>query len=157
MSKTRKILATLTMVAMTATTGSLTAVSGAQAHQTLAPHAHKMIPLPVGPAAGPVYNGPLFPLLPPPPAPPPPAPPHKHGGLKPGEAAALGVLGGVLIGGVLANANKQPVQPAPMPAAGLPAAHYAYCDAKYKTYVIATNTYTGYDMKPHYCVSPYGY
>ncbi len=63
------------------------------------------------------------------------------------------MLGGVIIGSALANANRRATQPAP--AANLPAAHYAWCDAKYKTYVIATNTYTGYDMKPHYCISPY--
>jgi len=151
MSKTRKFLTTLTMVAVT-TTASLTAVSNAQA----APLGPGVI---IGP--GPIIDPPFpFPpggLAPPPPPPPgPPAPPapdpHHHGGLKPGAAAALGVLGGVLIGSALAKKN----QPAPA-AAGLPAAHYAYCDAKYKTYVIATNTYTGYDMKPHYCVSPYGY
>ena len=135
MSKTRKILATLTMVAVT-TTASLTAVSSAQAHTTMVihPHPHFIFPSPT----------------------PPPPPPHHHGGLKPGEAALLGAVGGVLVGTIIANsANKQQVQPAP--AAGLPAAHYAYCDGKYKTYVIATNTYTGYDMQPHYCNSPWSY
>jgi len=132
MSKTRKILATLTMVAV-ATTASVSAVSSAQAHWTGTPHLHYI----------------------PPPPPPPPAPPHKHGGLKPGEAAALGAVGGLLVGTIIANSSKQQVQPAP--STGLPMQHYVWCDAKYKTYVIATNTYTGYDMKPHYCVSPYVY
>ena len=149
MSKTRKILATLTMVAVT-TTASLTAVSSAQAHWIPGPpHAHKMIPLPVGP---PVYKGPIFPLLPPPP--PPPAPPHKHGGLKPGEAALLGAVGGVLIGGMIANANKQPLQTAP--AAGLPLEHYAWC-GKYKTYDVGTNSFMGNDGFRHLCNSPWSY
>lgn len=152
MSKTRKILATLTMVAV-ATTASLTAVPSAQAHPSGPPHLHAIPSGPIIPGPGPIYTGPLFPgpLTPTLPAPP---PHHKHKH-KYGQAAALGLLGGVLIGSAIANSNKQKVQPAP--AAGLPAAHYAYCDNKYKTYVIATNTYTGYDMQPHYCNSPYVY
>ena len=155
MSKTRKILATLTMVAV-ATTASLTAISSAQAHWTGTPHLHA-IPGPVVP--GPIYTGPLFPFpgpLTPTPTPTPtpaPAPPHHHGGLRRGEAAALGLLGGVILGGVIANANRrsaQPVQPS-----SPPAAHYAYCDAKYRSYVVATNSFTGYDGRQHYCISPY--
>jgi len=80
---------------------------------------------------------------------------HRLPRLKPGEAAALGAVGGLLVGTIIANSSKQQVQPAP--STGLPMQHYVWCDAKYKTYVIATNTYTGYDMKPHYCVSPYVY
>jgi len=132
MSKTRKILATLTMVAV-ATTVSLTAVSSAQAHWTGSPHLHWVPP------------------------PPPPPPPHHHGGLRRGEAAALGAVGGLLVGTMIANANRRQAQPAPAPAAGLPAAHYAYCDAKYRSYVIATNTFTGYDGRQHPCRSPYVY
>jgi hypothetical protein len=153
MSKTRKFLTTLTMAAV-ATTVSLSTVSSAQAHSApwIAPHLHAI------PGPGPIYTGPLFPG---PLAPVPPAPPvhdhssHHNGGLNRGEAAALGVLGGVIIGGVLANANRRQAQPAPAPAAGLPAAHYAYCDAKYRSYVISTNTFTGYDGRQHYCNSPY--
>jgi hypothetical protein len=155
MSKTRKILTTLTMVAV-ATTTSLTAISGAQAHPVGPPHLHAVPPGALAPVPGPLFPVPPGGFLPPPPPPPgppaPPAPPHKHG-MKPGAAAALGVLGGVLIGSAIANANKNK----PAPAAGLPTEHYLYCDKKYKTYVIATNTYTGYDMKPHYCVSPWSY
>jgi hypothetical protein len=156
MSKTRKILATLTMVAV-ATTASLTAISSAQAHPTGTPHLHA-VPGPVFPVPGPTYTGPLFPIpgpLTPAPTPTPtPAPPHHHGGLRRGEAAALGLLGGVILGGVIANANRRQA-PAPAPAVGLPAAHYAFCDAKYRSYVIATNTFTGYDGRQHYCNSPY--
>ena len=152
MSKTRKFLTTLTMVAV-ATTTSLTAISSAQAHPWGPPHLHAIPSGPIIPGPGPIYTGPLFPVpgpLMPTPTPTPPPTHHKH---KYGQAAALGILGGVLIGSAIANSNKNK----PAPAAGLPAAHYAYCDAKYKTYVIATNTFTGYDMKPHYCVSPYVY
>ena len=84
-------------------------------------------------------------------------PPRRRGGLRRGEAAALGVLGGVLIGSALANANRRQAQPAPAPAAGLPVNHYIYCDNKYRSYVAATNTFTGYDGRQHYCVSPYVY
>ncbi len=164
MSKTRKILATLTMVAVTAT-ASLTAVSSAQAHSAGPPHLHvtpgTLIPGPgpvytgpLLPGPGPVFTGPLFPgpLSPSPtPTPPAPHPSHKHKH-KYGQTAAFALLGGVLIG-ALANANRRPAQP--VQPAGFPAAHYVYCDAKYKTYRIATNTFTGYDMKPHYCISPY--
>ena len=141
MSKTRKILATLTMVAVTAT-ASLTAVSSAQAHFSpwLPPHLHAI-------------PGPLIPLLPIP-------VPHNHAshhhhsshnhGLNSGQAAALGLFGGLIIGSLAARQQQ-----APAPAAGPPAAHYAYCDAKYRSYVIATNTFTGYDGRQHYCVSPY--
>ncbi len=128
MSKTRKILTTLTMVAV-ATTTSLTAISSAQAHWTGSPHLHWVPP------------------------PPPPPPPHHHGGLRRGEAAALGAVGGLLVGTMIANANRRPVQQ--VQPAGLPAAHYAYCDAKYRSYVIATNTFTGYDGRQHLCFSPY--
>ncbi len=143
MSKTRKILATLTMVAVTAT-ASLTAVSSAQAHVApwLPAHLH-VVPGPFIPP------GPLLPF----------PPVHNHAshhhhsshnhGLNSGQAAALGLLGGIIIGTIV-NAKKQPVQPA-----GLPAAHYAYCDARYRSYVIVSNTFTGYDGNQHYCVSPY--
>jgi hypothetical protein len=153
MSKTRKILATLTMVAV-ATTASASAISSAQAHPSGPPHLHA-IPGPLIPGPGPIYTGPLFPgPLTPTPTPTPPAPPphHKH---KYGQAAALGVLGGVLIGSAIANANKN--KPAPAPAAGLPTEHYLYCDKKYKTYKWQTNTFTGYDGLQHYCKSPYVY
>jgi hypothetical protein len=156
MSKTRKFLTTLTMVAV-ATTTNLTAISSAQAHPSGPPHLHAIPTGPIVPGPGPIYTGPLLPfpgpLTPTPPAPPPPAPPHKHGGLKPGQAAALGAVGGLLVGTIIANsAKKQPV-----PAAGLPTEHYLYCDKKYKTYVIATNTFTGYDGLQHYCNSPWSY
>ena len=145
MSKTRKILATLTMVAVT-TTASLTAVSSAQAHFTGIVHAHFMLP------PGMFGPGGLTPT--PPGPPPPPAPPaKKKGGLKPGEAAALGVLGGVLIGGMIANANKN--QPAPA-AVGLPKEHYAWC-GKYKTYDVGTNSFMGNDGFRHPCNSPWSY
>ena len=130
MNKARKFLTILMMVAVAAT-ASLTAVSSAQAHSGLNilwhPH-YTVLPNPLGP----------------------PKPPKKKGGLKPGQAAALGVLGGVIIGSAIANSNRRSAR-----AAGLPAAHYGYCDAKYKSYVIATNTYTGYDGLQHYCYSPY--
>ncbi len=148
MSKTRKILATLTMVAVTAT-ASLTAVSSAQAHVTLWPHSHSIIDPGVLAGLGGI-------VIPPGSW----SPPHNHAshhhhenhnhGLNSGQAAALGLFGGVLIG-ALASRRQQ----APAPAAGPPAAHYAYCDAKYRSYVIATNTFTGYDGRQHYCVSPY--
>jgi hypothetical protein len=150
MNKTRKILATLTMVAV-ATTASLSTVSSAQAHITFFPHPHidpgvVTMPVPglVAPVPGPVLPTPATP-----------APPRRRGGLRSGEAAALGVLGGILIGGMLAGANRRPAQPV-QPAA-LPAAHYAYCDAKYRSYVIATDSYTGYDGYQHRCNSPYVY
>ena len=60
--------------------------------------------------------------------------------------------GGVVIGALV---NRRQQAPAPAPAAALPAAHYAYCDAKYRSYVIVSNTFTGYDGRQHYCVSPY--
>ena len=155
MSKTRKVLATLTMVAVTAT-ASLSTVSSAQAHWNGLAHSHIIPSNPIIPGPGPIYNGPLFPIPPgliPPPVPPAPpsAPPHNHG-LNSGQAAALGLLGGVVIG-ALASRRRQ--APAPAPAAVLPAAHYAFCDAKYRSYVIATNTFTGYDGQQHYCNSPY--
>lgn len=144
MSKTRKILATLTMVAVTAT-ASLTAVSSAQAHVApwLPAHLHA-IPGPLIPP------GPLLPF----------PVPHNHAshhhhenhnhGLNSGQAAALGLFGGLIIGSLAARQQQ-----APAPAAGPPAAHYAYCDAKYRSYVIVSNTFTGYDGNQHYCVSPY--
>ena len=151
MSKTRKILATLTMVAV-ATTASLTAVSSAQAHFApwLAPHLHVIPSGPIVPGPGPIYTGPLFPgPLTPTPTPTP--PPHHHG-MKPGVAGLIGVGAGLLIGSALANRN----QPAPA-AAGLPTEHYLYCDKKYKTFVWQTNTFTGNDLQPHYCNSPWSY
>ncbi len=139
MSKTRKFLTILTMVAV-ATTVSLTAVSSAQAHSgkniLWHPHSYKAYKFKSPPPAIPPHNHAS----------------HHHGGLKSGQAVALGVIGGVILGSAIANSNKQPA-----PAAGLPAAHYAYCDGKYKTYVIATDTYTGYDGLQHYCNSPYVY
>ena len=176
MSKTRKLLTTLTMVAVT-TTVSLTAVSSAEAHFNGRVHSHfggvlgsGPIPVPgVGaPAPGTVVTtpvpgfrapvpGPVLPGVPgvadpAPPTPATPAPPRRRGGLRRGEAAALGVLGGVLIGSVLAN-SRRTAQPAP--AATLPVDHYIYCDDKYRSYVAATNTFTGYDGRQHYCISPF--
>jgi hypothetical protein len=171
MTKTRKILASLTMVAVVTTT-SLTAVSNAQAHSTNWPHQHvKFGQLKSGqfksaqvksgsfkPSLGPgsMVPGP-FTKLPPKGgvAHPPAHSKHHHGGLKSGQAAALGVLGGLLIGSVIANANRRTVQPAPV--ATLPMDHYIYCDNKYRSYVAATNTFTGYDGRQHYCNSPYVY
>ena len=146
MSETRKFLKTLTMVAV-ATTTSLTAVTGAQAHSTGTPHVHYGGLLTPGPILG-TPPGVLIPT-PTPPAP----PPHHHGGLRRGEAAALGLLGGVIIGGALANANRN--QPQTVQQVGLPAAHYAWCDNRYRSYVIATNSFTGYDGRQHQCISPY--
>ena len=57
---------------------------------------------------------------------------------------------------MIANANRRPAQPAPA-AAGLPPQHYIYCDNKYRSYVAATNSYTGYDGLQHRCNSPYVY
>ena len=148
MSKTRKILATLTMVAVTAT-ASLTAVSSAQAHVTLWPHSHSIIdPGVLGGLGGIVIPPGSW------------SPPHNHAshhhhenhnhGLNSGQAAALGLFGGLIIGSLAARQRQ-----APAPAAALPAAHYAYCDAKYRSYVIVSNTFTGYDGRQHYCYSPY--
>ena len=145
MSKTRKILATLTMVAVAATT-SLTVVSSAKAFE-LGP-----IVAPVGtvrPEIG-VVGAPLAPLRPEEDTR---SSGRRDRGLRRGEAAALGLLGGVLIGSVIANANRQPVQSAP--AATLPVDHYIYCDNRYRSYVAATNTFTGYDGRQHICYSPF--
>ncbi|GEM_PF-3958056 len=152
MSKTRKILATLTMVAVTAT-ASFSAVSSAQAHVSPWPHSHTVIATPGVLGALPGIVIPPGLLLPVPPV-------HNHAshhhhsshnhGLNSGQAAALGLFGGLVIG-ALASRRQQ----APAPAAALPAAHYAYCDAKYRSYVIVTNTFTGYDGRQHYCMSPY--
>ena len=118
MNKTRKILATLTMVAVAATSASLTTVSSAEAHWTGFPHGH---------------HG------------------HHHG-LRRGEAAALGLLGGVIIGGAIANANRRPVQPV-----GRSSAHANWCSNRYRSYNIHTDTFTGFDGRRHYCNSPYSY
>jgi hypothetical protein len=49
-----------------------------------------------------------------------------------------------------------PVVPVVPPVvASLPAAHIAWCDARYKTYKVRTNTFTGYDGRQHRCRSPY--
>jgi len=118
MSKTRKILATLTMVAI-ATTASLTVVSSAQAHPTFFPHTHH----------------------------------NHHSGLNRGEAAALGAVGGLLVGTMIANSNNrqqvQQVQPV-----GRSAAHVNFCLNRYRSYDIGSDTFLGFDGLRHYCVSP---
>ena len=122
MSKTRKILATLTMVAI-ATTASLTVVSSAQAHPTFFPHTH--------------HN-------------------HHRSGLNRGEAAALGAVGGLLVGTMIANSNNrrqvQQVQPA-----GRSPAHVNFCVNRYRSYDVYSDTFLGFDGRRHYCNSPYAY
>jgi hypothetical protein len=152
MSKTRKFLATLTMVAVT-TTASLTAISSAQAFTPIGPGGL------IGP--GPIIDPPIFippgGLAPPPPPPPgPPAPPaadpHHHG-MKPGLVGLIGVGAGLLIGSTLANKN----QAQPAPAAGLPVEHYLFCDKKYLTYDVGTDSFMGNDGFRHRCNSPWSY
>ena len=77
----------------------------------------------------------------------PPKPPHKHGGLKPGQAAAIGLVGGLLLGTL---ANQRSAQPAP----GFSAKHYADCGKKYNSYVAATDSYRGFDGMWHRCRLP---
>ena len=121
MSKTRKIFATLTMVAV-ATAVSLTAVSGAQAHRTGFRHSH-----------------------------------HDH---RAGDVA-LGALGGLIVGGVIANSarrqRREAFPPPPVRRAGRSAEHVYWCDQRYRSYNIRTDTFTGYDGRQHYCNSPYPY
>lgn len=112
-------------------------------------------------------------------------PPHsyKHGhggGWKPGPGVgfAAGAIVGLGVGALVAPPRPYyvPVQPyyppAPVyyppppvvyPAPPPPAyyqvsswqAHVDYCRARYRSYNVATDTFTGYDGYQHRCVSPY--
>ncbi len=111
MSKARKFLTILTMVAVT-TTVSLTAVSSAQAS-----HRHH----------------------------------HRAGDV------ALGALGGLVAGAIIGSSRRE-AYPAPaVRRASRSTAHIDWCDRRYRSYNIYTDTFTGYDRRQHYCNSPYVY
>jgi len=72
-----------------------------------------------------------------------------------------GIVGGVL-SGIISNSrnrNKRPETRSPTQSTqstgGLSNAHYAYCQNKYKSYQIATNSYTSFSGKTKYCNSPH--
>ena len=75
--------------------------------------------------------------------------------LTPAEAAALGAFGGFVAGAIITSPRSGPVVYAHP--SGLPSAHYAWCERRYRTYNFYTNTFTGFDGRQHYCVSPYVY
>lgn len=173
MTKARKSLATLTVVVVTTTT-SLFTVSSALAHYLPLEPAHNLadamrgdssgisVPVPgaVGSAPGTVETTPVPGTVGPVPgvvlpdsdaadAEPRPRNPRNRG-IGRGEAAALGVLGGIIIGGAIANANRRSAN-----FGDFPAEHYLYCERRYRSYVAATNSFTGYDGQQHTCNSPY--
>jgi hypothetical protein len=83
----------------------------------------------------------------PPPTIHPPKPPKADPNHDKYGAAALGLLGGLMLGTVIAGSGKK----ASASAAEL---HIAWCDAKYKTYDPYTNTFMS-KTGPKYCNSPY--
>lgn len=73
-------------------------------------------------------------------------------------AAALGLLGGIIVGGAIANARPAPryVAPGYVPVnAG--DAHVAWCARKYRSYNVYDNTWIDKHGRVRLCASPYGY
>lgn len=70
---------------------------------------------------------------------------HKHNY----EGAALGLIGGMIIGSAIANAQQQPVY------VGNGNAHVAWCLDHYMTYDIPSDTYMSNSGYRKYCNSPY--
>lgn len=66
-----------------------------------------------------------------------------------------GVVSGVVSGIISKNRNKQQQPETSQQNSGLSNAHYAYCQNKYKSYQIATNSYTSLSGKTKYCNSPH--
>ncbi|MEM7067522.1 MAG: BA14K family protein [Pseudomonadota bacterium] len=74
-----------------------------------------------------------------------------------------GVVSGIVAGAATRRNNatqqsnqQQPVAAQPAQSGGqLSNEHYAYCINKYKSYKVATNTYTSFSGKTKYCNSPY--
>lgn len=95
-----------------------------------------------GPVVRPVRPGGLRPLAP---APKPP----KRSGLSRDQKIGLGIVGGLLAGAAIANAAKA------KPNNGPYNQHLAYCQGKYKSYDIGSNSYMSYSGVRKLCVSPY--
>lgn len=74
-----------------------------------------------------------------------PTPPHDSGK---GEAAAIGAIGGLLLGAAIVGAaNKKKKNNALQ-------LHIAHCSGKFQTYDPSTNMYMSFNG-PKYCSSPY--
>lgn len=82
---------------------------------------------------------------PPPPLPSPPHPSHHHHGY----GAAMGLVGGMIIGGAIANSQQRPVY------ANQRDAHVKWCLGRYRSYNIASDTFMSYSGYRKYCNSPY--
>ncbi|PWV99952.1 BA14K-like protein [Hoeflea marina] len=65
------------------------------------------------------------------------------------EGAALGLLGGMIIGSAIANAQQQPVY------VDSGNAHVAWCIDRYRSYDIPSDTYMSNSGYRKYCNSPY--
>lgn len=78
--------------------------------------------------------------------------PRRGGGIGPGGAAALGILGGAIIGGIIAS---QPPPPPPPGVYAAPPGDYddavAYCMQRYRSYDPYSQTYLGFDGLRHPC------
>lgn len=70
-------------------------------------------------------------------------------------AAALGIIGGLIIGGAIANAQApQPVYQEPV-YVGSGNAHAGWCLNRYRSYDVASDTYMSHSGYRKYCNSPY--
>ena len=79
-------------------------------------------------------------------------PPHKHHNHgDAAAAAALGIVGGMIIGSAIAN---QPAQQ-PVYTGGGSNAHVAWCLNRYRSYDIPSDTYMSHSGYRKYCNSPY--
>jgi BA14K-like protein len=85
------------------------------------------------------------------PNPPKPHKPHHHGHGNAAGAAALGIVGGMIIGSAIANQQQaqQPIY------AGNGNAHVAWCLDRYRSYDVPTDTYMSHSGYRKYCNSPY--
>ncbi len=84
------------------------------------------------------------------PNPPKPHKPH-HGHGDAAAAAALGIVGGMIIGSAIANQQAQQ----PIYAGGNSNAHVAWCLDRYRSYDIPSDTYMSHSGYRKYCNSPY--
>lgn len=87
-------------------------------------------------------------MEPPPPTVHPPKPPKKGGKNDKYGAAAVGLLGGLVLGTMIANSGKK------QSGASAIELHIAWCEGKYKTYDPYSNMFMS-KHGPKYCKSPY--
>ncbi|MCI5075414.1 BA14K family protein [Oricola sp.] len=134
-------------VAATVLTSSVATVTPVSAEPGFSSKINPLTPNPC--LANPGLCGPGNIKLPPKP-PAPPAPPAPKPGMSAGAAAAIGIVGGIIVGAAIANQQNQQAT-----AHDATQAHYNWCFAKYKTYRVMDNSYQPYVGPRKPCISPY--